>query len=318
MSQTAKITVLICTYNRRDLLAKALESVAASQMPASVDWEVLVVNNNSTDQTREVVEDFCRKYPHRFRYLLETQQGKSYALNNGIREARGDILVFIDDDVVVDPLWLQNLTAALHNGDWAGAGGRIRTDPGFKPPPWLSVEGKYSMSGALVIFDRGDKPGKLDWAPYGANMAFRREMFEKYGNFRTDLGPGPVSLFRCEDTEFGERVMSAGERVRYEPSAIVYHPVQEGRRTKKYFLDWWFEFGRAVVWTEARRAPRKGAPGMFWGIAKEATTTLPKLSVRWMITVRPDRRFYYKVMFWRTAGKITEYFRLARGKDSAG
>ncbi len=214
--------------------------------------------------------------------------------------------------MIAEPTWLQNLTASLHDGEWAGAGGRIRTDPEFKPPRWLAVEGKYSMSGALVIFDRGDKPGLLDWAPYGANMAFRKEMFERYGGYRTDLGPGPGSLFRCEDTEFGQRVMSAGERLRYEPSAVVYHPVPDGRRSKKYFLDWWFNFGREAVWIESQSASNGGARRMLWGIVREATTTLPKLSVRWMTTFRPDRRFYYKVVFWRTVGKITEYYRLAR------
>src|ERR1700722_6737317 len=109
-----KITVIICTYNRCQTLQRALASVAASVLPPDVEWEVLVANNNSTDQTREAIEEFCRKYPGRFRYLLETRQGKSYALNSAIREAHGGILVFIDDDVIVEPTWLQNLTAALH------------------------------------------------------------------------------------------------------------------------------------------------------------------------------------------------------------
>ena len=86
-----KITVILCTYNRCKRLAKALESVAASALPASVDWEVLVVDNNSKDETRQVIEEFCERYPARFRYVFEPRQGKSNALNTGIREARGEI-----------------------------------------------------------------------------------------------------------------------------------------------------------------------------------------------------------------------------------
>lgn len=110
------ITVILCTYNRCESLAKALESAAALRLPESVEWEVLVVDNNSTDQTREVVEAFCRRHTGRFRYLFERQQGKSYALNAGIREAGGNVLAFTDEDVTVEPPWLKNLTAALHDG----------------------------------------------------------------------------------------------------------------------------------------------------------------------------------------------------------
>ena len=78
-----EITVILCTYNRCQRLSKALASVAASVVPGSLDWEVLVIDNNSADQTRDVIEDFCHRYPGRFRYLLETKQGKSFALNTG-------------------------------------------------------------------------------------------------------------------------------------------------------------------------------------------------------------------------------------------
>ncbi len=105
------ITVILCTYNRAETLSKALQSVAFSELPKSLEWEVLVVDNNSRDQTHDVVEGFCRQYPGRFRYLFEPQQGKSHALNSGIREARGDVLAFMDDDVTVEPAWWQNASS---------------------------------------------------------------------------------------------------------------------------------------------------------------------------------------------------------------
>ncbi|MGB0049836.1 MAG: glycosyltransferase family A protein, partial [Terriglobales bacterium] len=128
-----KITVILCSYNRCQLLAEALESVAASTLPESVEWEVLVVDNNSTDRTREVVEDFRHRYPGRFRYVFEPRPGKSFALNTGVREAHGDVLAFTDDDVTVEATWMQNLTACLSDGEWAGAGGRTLLAHPFSP-----------------------------------------------------------------------------------------------------------------------------------------------------------------------------------------
>ena len=117
-----KISVILCTYNRCQSLAKALESLAVSIVPESIEWEVLVVDNNSKDRTSDVVQDFSSRYAGRFRYVSEPQQGKSFALNTGVREARGDVLAFVDDDVTVEPTWLHNLTSALHDSRWAAPG----------------------------------------------------------------------------------------------------------------------------------------------------------------------------------------------------
>ena len=312
-----KITAILCTYNRCKSLTSALDSIAAQTLPASVEWEVLVVDNNSRDQTREVVEDFCRRHPSRFRYLFEPQQGKSYALNAGIRAARGEILAFLDDDVTVDPRWLDNLTAPLRNGEWAGSGGRTIPTQAFTPPDWLALDGPYSMMGILYAhFDLGDKPRELDQAPYGTNMAFRREMFEKYGGFRTDMGPSPGSEIRNEDTEFGRRLLAAGERLRYEPSAVVYHPPPEYRIQKDFFLTWWFDYGRALVREWGRGPAVLGIPRPYLNILRLGTTTMAQRIRRWMLALNPQQRFYYKCRVWVTAGQIKEYYRLARSPQA--
>ncbi len=150
-SRQNTITVILCTYNRCQSLSKALQSVAASEMPSSAVWEVLVVDNNSCDQTREVVENYCRRHPGRFRYLFESKPGKSHALNAGIREACGDILAFIDDDVIVERNWLRNLTANLDGNVWAGAGGRILPEKTFLASAvvatrWTQQHGRNSGS----------------------------------------------------------------------------------------------------------------------------------------------------------------------------
>jgi GT2 family glycosyltransferase len=300
----ANITVILCTYNRYQSLAKALESVAASVLPDSIDWEVLVVDNNSRDLTHDVVEEFRRQYPGRFRYLFEGQQGKSYALNSGIREARGEVLAFMDDDVTVEPAWLENLTSVLHDGKYAGSAGRILPMRGFVPPRWLALDGPLNLAGALCAYcNPGDVPGELKTPPYGANMAFRSEMFEKYGFFRTDLGPRPNSEMRFEDTEFGRRLMLGGERLRYVPSAIVYHEVHESRVRKEFFLAWWFDFGRGSVRED------EGQMSTLEGLKILARIVLT--TPRWLLGLDPQRRFYSKCRIWYEAGKIVEFFRLS-------
>lgn len=313
-----KITVILCTYNRSRSLAKALESVAGSQLPRSIEWEVLVVDNNSSDQTRNIVEDYCRRYPGRFRYLFEPQPGKSYALNSGIRESVGEILAFMDDDVTVEPTWLQNLTAALHDGEWAGAGGRILPERSFSPPRWLTLHGPFSLGGVLALFDRGDKPGAIDWAPYGTNMAFRRAMFEKYGGFRTDLGPIPGSQIRGEDTEFAQRLMKAGEHVRWEPSAVVYHEVAEYRLHKRYFLQWWFDFGRAEIRAKIKRPDFLGIPRHYISISNRLFSILPRRMMQWLLAFDPPVRFFRKCMVFWTFGEIVEIYHRVYGPREKG
>src|SRR5271167_4895867 len=172
----------------------AVESVLASaaQLPPGVEWELLIVDNNSKDQTREVAAKFTQSFPGRCRYVFESRQGKSWALNTGVTEAAGDILAFVDDDVVVDTGWLNKLTGVLQDQHWAGSGGRILPERDFVPPPWLSLEGRYALA-PLAIFDLGKEAGELKEAPFGTNMAFRAEVFKKVGLFRTDLGPQPGS-----------------------------------------------------------------------------------------------------------------------------
>jgi glycosyltransferase involved in cell wall biosynthesis len=300
------ITVILCTHNRSQILSAALESTAAQILPDSTQWEVLVVDNNSSDQTREVVEQFCRRHPGRFRYLFEGQSGKSYALNSGIRAARGVILAFIDDDVTVESTWLKNLTGSLMSGECAGAGGRILPEKNFSPPSWLSSNGskeRYALA-PLALFDLGEEPCQLTEPPFGTNMAFRREMFEKYGNFRTDLGPRPGSEIRNEDTEFGDRLLAAREKLRYEPKAVVYHPVAENRIQKKYYLAWWFDKGRADI----RQFGVPAGAASFLGIPLYLFRRLAAWTLRWLLSIDSSQRFNSKIKVWGKAGEIVECF----------
>jgi len=291
-------------------------------MPESIQWEILVVDNNSNDQTRDVVEGFCRGFPGRFRYVFEPRPGKSYALNTGIREAGGEILAFLDDDVTVESAWLQSLTEPLKDGEWAGTGGRTLFAQKFTPPPWLGLKEPYNLGGILAAqFDYGDTPHQLTRAPYGANMAFRKEMFKKYGGFRTDLGPSPNREVPRpnEDTELGRRFMAAGERIRYEPKAIVYHPVPDGRIRKDYFLSWYFDYGRANVreWPKGRDI--LGIRRRFLTILKIGGVVLPTRTLMWVLAPGARLRFFRKCWVWMTCGEVVELYRelQSEGKDRA-
>jgi glycosyltransferase involved in cell wall biosynthesis len=307
-----RISVILCTYNRAQNLINALESVAAQTLPESVEWEVLVVDNNSRDQTREVVEDFCRRH-RQFRYVFEPNQGLSHARNSGVREARGDVIAFVDDDVTVEPGWLDNLTAPLRTGEWAGSGGMTIPPGTFTPPRWLAPHGPYNMLGVLcAYFNLGDKACELDEAPYGTNMAFRKQMFEKYGEFRTDLDRCGGNTMSNGDTEFGRRLMKAGERLRYEPSAVVRHPVPENRITKKYFLAWWFDYGRASVREWGQKPAVLKIPRPYFNILRLGTVVMVPKIMRWAMSLDPQKRFYNKCRVWLTAGQIKEYYRVAR------
>lgn len=301
------ITVVICTYNRSKSLSATLDSIAAQIMPDSVAWEAIVVDNNSTDGTRDLAESYCQRHPRIFRYVFEQQQGLSRARNAGIRAAKGEFVVFTDDDVIAEPTWLSNLMTPMLDSSWAGGGGRVVPPQDLQLPEWITVGGKTDLVGALLpIFDLGDQSGEMKRPPYGANMAFRRSMFEKYGTFRVDLGHCGGKLLSGEDIDFGNRLISAGERLHYEPSAVVHHPVPEDRLSKKYFRTWWFDFGRTRI-IERRVGPAVlGISRRLLNLASLLIRFLPIRLVRWMTATNVQSRFYNECELRQTLGEIAQ------------
>jgi glucosyl-dolichyl phosphate glucuronosyltransferase len=302
MGEHMDITVILCTYNRCESLNAALESVATSRVPDSVCWEVLVVDNNSSDRTREIVERFEARYPGRFRYSFEPRPGKSNALNAALHETDAKILAFMDDDVQVEPDWLDNLTRIFKEPEIAGAGGRILPESQFTLPPWLETSRLYALA-PLAMFDLGSVPRRLEEPPFGTNMAFRKEVFARYGEFRRDLGPRPGSEIRSEDTEFGMRLLAGGERLWYEPAAVVYHTIARDRVTPRYFLKWWFDKARADI------REYGFSPGTRWFLAGVPLYLIRRLIVwtlRWLLTFRPGPRFSAKLSLWTVIGAIKE------------
>lgn len=303
MAANVDISLILCTYNRADQLGSALESVLASRIPADRTWEVLLVDNNSRDQTREVGTKFSQSFPGKFRYVFEARQGLSNARNRGISEARGKVIAFTDDDVTVETAWLHRLTEPLLGGAWAGAGGRVRPPRGFVQPDWLVMDGGLmDSSGVLALFDAGGEPCELRRPPFGANMAFRKDIFERYGGFRPELGRCGDSLVGNEDTEFGLRLLEAGERLFYEPAAVVYHPVSEQRLNQKYFLQWWYAYGKALYRQSGPRAPVFGMDRAYFSLLSR--------TVRWLSSSPRNvhERFYWKCRLWVAAGELSERY----------
>jgi glycosyltransferase involved in cell wall biosynthesis len=303
MIDPTKITVLICTYNRCESLRKTIDSVAAQRFVHPVAWEIVVVDNNSNDETRQVVDRFQAEYPERFRYILEPKQGVSHARNAGVRAARGEIVAFIDDDETADTSWLETLTSHLHSGDWAGAGGRVRPTSDITLPDWLKADSWFAK-GPLASFDAGPEKRQMNEPPFGANMAFRKEVFDICGLFRTDLGRSGNNLISNEDTEFGRRIMGAGLRILYEPASVTYHPVEQNRLNKGYFLTWWFNKGRSDLREWGKQASRF----RLIGIPLRLFRVLLVAIVRWMGAFHPNERFGWKAQVWNCAGQIYESY----------
>jgi glucosyl-dolichyl phosphate glucuronosyltransferase len=237
-------TVLICTYNRGDLLGETLDAIA--KIRTALAWEVVVVDNNSADHTRSVVESRQANYPVSLRYLFEPRQGNSFGLNTGIAASHATVIAFTDDDVRVTEEWLQEGCAPmLSNPAIDYTGGPVRPIWEAPPPPWVD-QTRSDLWGTLAILDYGPTSFVFEErkrVPLGANMAVRRTLFDRVGNFDTDLGRVRNSLRGQAQAEFFCRSRKAGARGVYVPAMAVEHHVPASRLTRRYFRRWWFMKG---------------------------------------------------------------------------
>jgi glycosyltransferase involved in cell wall biosynthesis len=241
-------TVLIATYNRAALLNETLASLVQMQVSPTLKWDVVVVDNNSTDETRAVVDRHIARFPVALKYVFEKQQGRSSALNAGIAAADGSVLAFTDDDVRVADGWLDAAVAPLLDGDTpvAYTGGPVRPIWGTAPPAWLDLA-NGDLWGTIAILDYGPDPFIYEdrrRVPLGANMAARRELFQRVGSFRTDLGRKTGRLVLGQEVpDLLLRAGSVGMRGMYVPAMEVHHHVAARRLRPGYFRTWWFGKG---------------------------------------------------------------------------
>ncbi len=246
-----KYSVVIATYNRAHDLRDTLASLANVQPDGP--WEVIVVDNNSPDGTRLVVEEAARSFPVELRYLFEREQGRSPALNAGIRAARGDIIATTDDDVRVPADWLSRAAAALGDLQCDYVGGRVLPIWGAAPPAWLSTEGGKQWA-VIALLDYGPHPIEFGTrVPLGVNMAFTRAAFQRAGLLDPNTGRRAGTLLGQEVREWCIRARKAGVRGFYVPEMAVRHIIPAERLNKKYFRRWfyWRGVSRALLYERA-------------------------------------------------------------------
>jgi len=238
MSRDYDITAVISTYNRDRLLSAALESVL-NQNDFGGRYEVIVVDNNSADQTRDTVESLIGNGHHNLKYVFEPRQGVAYARNAGIAHALAPLIAFADDDVEVDSDWLAAIIRKfIAHPEIVCVGGRVRPRWSGEPPRWLTRD-HWSP---LALQDYGDEELRINSANplclVTANVAFRRHVFSEIGLFEPALQRVKDGLGSTEDAELLQRLWRAGGQCLYAPDVIVTSEVPEERTTRQYHRRW--------------------------------------------------------------------------------
>ena len=237
------LTAIICTYNRAKYIGNLLESIAANDLPKS-EYEILLVDNNCTDNTQEICKAFAAAHPEvQFRYTTEPEQGLSAARNRGIKEAKGDIIVYIDDDALVDSHFLRDYAEwfAAHPETMA-CGGPIEPLYETQEPKWMSP---YTRALLTAWMDYGDKvraypKGRF---PGGGNAAYRKSVFEKVGLFNTELGRKGDSLMGAEEKDIFDKMHALGMQILYLPTPTLHHIIPQKKLEKDYFDRWTLQIG---------------------------------------------------------------------------
>jgi glycosyltransferase involved in cell wall biosynthesis len=295
------LDVVIPTYNRSQLLRKTLRSLLDARVPPGLDVRITVVDNNSKDDTREVILAEQAKANLPISYVFEKKQGRSPALNAGVAATTGTHVGFIDDDEEIEASWYEVVQSVFAEHDLDFIGGpyvpRFESEiPAWLPSEYNSVIGVVDGGTKRVPFDR-NYPGIL----MGGNAVFTRKILEKVGPYSTSLGRSGNRLLSCEDEEMYERLLTAGARGMYVPELIIYHFVPTERLTKRYHRAWcfWQSVSSAVL-DRIRPQPTAyvlGVPRYFYGRALRGMFRLVSIWNR-----EPASRFSNELSLWELAG----------------
>jgi len=255
-AKVAKLTVVVCTHNRVQLLARTLESLNRSARPQNCDVELLIVANACTDSTVEFLRSYVgRRDQERWiplRWVSEPIAGKSHALNTALPLVHDGILVFVDDDHRVDVNYLVQVAKASQAHPHAGLiCGRVLADWDGREPSWVHDTGPYRIYPLPIPnYQQSDQTKEITRegpAPGGGNLCVRREVFDRIGEFSTQLGPHGHDLGGGEDSDFVHRCLAAGERIQYVPEILQYHYVDLERLRLSYLLRKSFQRSRSGV-----------------------------------------------------------------------
>ncbi len=258
-----KVSIVICTYNREKYIAESIHA-ALNQTADKELFQVIVVNNNSRDQT----DTICRKLQDdnklQFDYFIETNQGNSYARNRGIYESKGDIIVFVDDDAMMEPSYVENLLAFYQNNpDVDAVGGRIYPRYEEKKANWLSPV----LMPLIAALDKGNTPQPFRWGkfPIGANMSFRKQVFETIGVFNVELGRIAGNLQGGDEKDVFARMRLKELSIWYCPDLVVHHVIPASRLEDEYIR----RMGIGVGESEYRRTKTIGGSAYLIACMKE-------------------------------------------------
>lgn len=233
----ARLSVIICTWNRAEQLRQTLASLAGQRSIDAATVQVIVVDNNSQDSTRDVVQEISENWSlGELHYAFEPRQGKQFALNKGLKLATAQVLAFTDDDILFPIDWLASIQTVFEEPGVELAGGKTVINwPVQGRPNWFN-NNMQAILGGVDLGDHRLDPAPPDFAPGGGNLIARRSLFER-------VGPFSETHFRHMDFEFGMRCQQAGVRLVYDPSIFVYAPVDEALLTRRYFQRWSFKSG---------------------------------------------------------------------------
>ncbi len=302
-----KLSVVIPTYNRAKLLDLTLKSLAKAERPDGLELTVVVVDNNSGDDTKSVVESWKSQLP--LVYIFESRQGKSRALNTGIENSDSDLIGMIDDDEEVAETWLVEL-ARVFLARWNEVdfiGGRYTPCWEVPPPSWLpkqytGVVG-FSNPGEEELPYGGDFKGMMP----GGNAVVKLSALREVGLYNENLGPVGKDLMGCEDDDMYQRLLGAGKHGIYCPKLTIYHRVPAYRLTKKYFRRWCYGWGASQSVIDQHRpqfdGPRVfGVPRFMFGDGVRGA--LKMLSS--MVRLKSDEAFAHELSLWILAGYFRE------------
>jgi glycosyltransferase involved in cell wall biosynthesis len=260
-NQTPLITVVICSRNRAAQLRHMLESLTRLRVPADLEWELLVVNNGSTDNTDEVVQSFSSRLP--VRLTREETPGLSNARNRGVAEARGRYICWTDDDVILEAGWLEAYAAAFHAyPEGVVFGGPISTVLEPPTPRWFARLSAYPPLSTEMAHDFGASPIPLDFStsviPWGSNYAVRTTEQRKE-LYDPRLGVSPVQNRLSEETDSMHRILQGDAQGWWVPDAKVRHVFPPRRQTLSYIFTRSTALGETVSYMKTRPWPYRQA-----------------------------------------------------------
>ncbi|HVZ93245.1 MAG TPA: glycosyltransferase family 2 protein [Phycisphaerales bacterium] len=237
-------SIVICTHNRSAILARTLEGMTRLEVPPGAEAELVVIVNACTDDSERVAREWVARMPVPTRVVVEPEAGHSVARNRGVAESRHDLIVFTDDDVLIDPRWASEIVAVYReHGERVGVvGGKVELWwSAVERPGWMPKD----LEWLLASHDRGDEVKELRTADlFGASFSFRRAVFEQCGPFRKDLGRKGKHLGAFEEAVFIESAIRGGWRAFYTGRARVKHWVHPERATQKFFGDLVYEYSK--------------------------------------------------------------------------